>query len=88
MRDRRNHKSPNSAQAEAACAGALGVQLAGDARYFGRPVKKPTIGDSLRLIEKEDIVRANRLMYMVSVLALGGGLGFVLLISKFGLATP
>lgn len=88
MRDRKNHKSPNSAQAEAACAGALGVQLAGDARYFGRLVKKPTIGDSLRLIEREDIVRANQLMYMVSVLALCGGLGLTLLISKLGLTMP
>ena len=30
-RDRRNHKSPNSAQTESACAGALGLRLAGDA---------------------------------------------------------
>ena len=30
-RDRRNHASPNSAQTESACAGALGVQLAGPA---------------------------------------------------------
>ena len=43
-RDRRNHQSPNSAQTEAACAGALGVRLAGDACYGGVPVKKPTIG--------------------------------------------
>lgn len=28
-RDRRNHKSPNSAQTESACAGALGLRLAG-----------------------------------------------------------
>ena len=34
-RDNRNHASPNSAQTEAVCAGALGVQLAGDACYFG-----------------------------------------------------
>ncbi len=34
-RDRRNHASPNSAQTEAVMAGALHVQLAGDAWYFG-----------------------------------------------------
>ena len=62
-RDRRNHASPNSAQTESACAGALGVQLAGDAYYFGELHKKPFIGDSRREIENEDIVRANRLMY-------------------------
>ena len=69
-RDRRNHKSPNSAQSESACAGALGVQLAGDAWYFGKLYHKPTIGDALRPIEPEDIPRANRLMYVASVLTL------------------
>lgn len=69
-RDRRNHKSPNSAQSESACAGALGVQLAGDAWYFGELYHKPTIGDALRPIEPEDIPRANRLMYVASVLTL------------------
>ena len=62
-RDRRNHASPNSAQTEAACAGILHVQLAGDAWYFGRLVKKPLIGDDDRPVEAEDIARANRLMY-------------------------
>ncbi len=47
-RDRRNHASPNSAQTESACAGALGVQLAGPAYYFGEYYDKPTIGDALR----------------------------------------
>lgn len=70
-RDHRNHQSPNSAQTEAACAGALGVRLAGDAHYSGVLVKKPTIGDSRRGVEPEDIRRANRLMYVTSVLALG-----------------
>ena len=62
-RDRFNHKSPNSAQTESVCAGALRVQLAGDAYYFGKLVKKPFIGDASREIENEDIRRANRLMY-------------------------
>ncbi|MCM1527233.1 MAG: adenosylcobinamide-phosphate synthase CbiB [Bacteroides sp.] len=62
-RDRGKHASPNSAQTEAACAGALGIRLAGDARYFGRTVSKPYIGDATRGVECEDIRRANRLMY-------------------------
>ncbi len=70
-RDRRKHKSPNSAQSEAACAGALGIQLAGDASYFGVVHKKPFIGDALRAVEPEDIVRANRLMYAATILAAG-----------------
>lgn len=63
LRDRYKHKSPNSAQTESACAGALGVQLAGDAWYFGKLHKKPFIGDDVRTVETEDIRRANRLMY-------------------------
>ena len=70
QRDRRNHASPNSAQTEAAAAGALGVQLAGDAYYFGKLYKKPTIGDPLRPVEYEDIRRVNRLMYASVCLAL------------------
>lgn len=62
-RDRRKHASPNSAQTEAACAGALGVQLAGDAYYFGELHKKEFIGDAVRRVENEDIRRANKLMY-------------------------
>lgn len=67
-RDRFNHASPNSAQTESVCAGALRVQLAGDAVYFGKPVKKKYIGDGLREIEYEDIKRANRLMYITAFL--------------------
>lgn len=67
-RDRFNHASPNSAQTESVCAGALRVQLAGDAVYFGKLVKKKYIGDGLREIEYEDIKRANRLMYITAFL--------------------
>ena len=77
-RDRRNHASPNPAQTEAAVAGALRVQLAGNAYYFGKLYEKPTIGDKLREVEPEDIRRANRLLYGASVLSvllcLGGRL--------------
>lgn len=73
-RDRRSHASPNSAQTESACAGALNVQLAGPAYYFGEYYKKPTIGDAVRPIEPEDIRRADRMMYAESLLALVLGL--------------
>ncbi len=68
-RDRRNHKSPNSAQTESVCAGALEIELAGDAVYFGKKVEKPTIGDDIRPIELDDIKRANLLMTITSVLS-------------------
>ena len=70
LRDRYNHKSPNSAQTESVMAGALDVQLAGDAWYFGKLCKKPTIGDAIREIEPEDIRRSHTLLYMTAVLAL------------------
>ena len=69
-RDRKKHKSPNAAQTESVCAGALKIQLAGDAVYFGKTVHKETIGDALREPEPEDINRAGRLMYMTSFLTL------------------
>ena len=68
FRDRYNHASPNSAQCESVCAGALGVRLAGDASYFGKVVHKPFIGDKTREIEPRDIQRANRLMFLTGIL--------------------
>ena len=77
-RDRRNHASPNSAQTEAAMAGALDVQLAGNAYYFGKLYEKPTIGDVKRQIEPKDIRRANRLMYGTAVLMVIVGVGVLI----------
>lgn len=69
-RDRKKHASPNAAQTESVCAGALRVQLAGDAVYFGKLYKKEFIGDSLRPIEPQDIRRTQRLMYVTALLVL------------------
>ncbi len=68
-RDSRKHASPNSAQTEAAMAGALGVQLAGPAIYFGKVYDKPFIGDPLRPVEERDILRANHIFLAGSCLA-------------------
>lgn len=67
-RDRRNHASPNSAQTEAVMAGALRIRLAGDAWYFGTLHKKPYIGDDLRPVEPEDILRSHKLLYTTAAL--------------------
>lgn len=69
-RDRRKHASPNAAQTEAAMAGALGIRLAGPASYFGTRYDKPYIGDAVREIQAEDILRANRMISCGSVLGL------------------
>ena len=70
LRDRKKHKSPNSAHTEAAAAGALDIQLGGSSFYFGKRVEKPTIGDPLRPVEPADILRCNRLMYAAAFLAM------------------
>ena len=67
-RDRFNHASPNSAQTESVCAGALGLQLAGPASYFGKVVDKKFIGDKTREITPLDIKKANRLMFATSLI--------------------
>ena len=69
-RDSRNHASPNSAQTESVMAGALDVQLAGNAYYFGKLYEKPTIGDPDRPVEPEDIPGCCRLMYGAAFLGL------------------
>ena len=74
-RDRYHHASPNSAQTEAVCAGALEVQLAGDAYYFGKLYEKPFIGDPVRPVCPEDIPLACRLMYGTALLTLILGAG-------------
>ena len=51
-------------------AGALGIQLAGDAWYFGKLHKKDFLGDKRREVEIEDIPRSHRLMLATCLLAL------------------
>lgn len=69
-RDRRRHLSPNSAQCEAAMAGALGLRLCGPASYDGVLHEKPWIGDEKNQIRPADIRRACRMDYAGAVLAL------------------
>lgn len=69
-RDRKQHASPNAGHPEAAMAGALGIQLGGPASYGGRQEDKPSLGDPRRPIQARDILQANRLMYMTSLLML------------------
>lgn len=71
-RDRFNHASPNSAQGEAACAGALHLRLAGDAWYFGTLYKKPYIGDDDRPIRPDDIKGVCSLMFGTQGLLMAG----------------
>ncbi len=67
LRDGRNHSSPNSGISEAAVAGSLGIQLGGENRYFGEIVRKPTIGDKIKEVEKRDIQKAWVIMFASSL---------------------
>ena len=69
-RDRYHHLSPNSAMTESVTAGALNIQLGGDHYYFGKLVHKETIGDDIRPVCPQDIMQANRLLYMTAVVSL------------------
>ena len=61
-RDRKKSTSPNSGQCESAVAGALGVQLLGDATYFGQVVHKETVGDATHPICPANIITSITLM--------------------------
>ncbi|HEX4148083.1 MAG TPA: adenosylcobinamide-phosphate synthase CbiB, partial [Pirellulales bacterium] len=78
-RDGHKTASPNAGISEAAVAGALGVQLGGVNFYGGEPVAGPLLGDPLRPLERADIPRTIRLMYVVSLLTLVTSLGMRML---------
>ena len=69
-RDHQHHASPNSGWPEAAAAGALGLQLGGDAVYFGKIVSKPLIGEALVLPQPQHILLVCRLVLTASFLCL------------------
>jgi adenosylcobinamide-phosphate synthase len=67
-RDGRRHASPNAGLAEAAFAGALGVQLGGPAMREGQWIDSPLLGDPRQLPTPAHITRAVRLMYVCTAL--------------------
>ena len=78
-RDRYNHTSPNSAHPESAVAGALGIRLGGANYYFGKIVKKPTIGDKNKVIEISDLYKTNNILLVVTLLGFSVGLIIIVL---------
>ena len=80
-RDRLKHLSPNSGNPESVWAGALNIQLGGDAYYFGKRYEKATLGNPDRYPEAEDINRSVRLMYVTSIASLIAFISIRLLIA-------
>ena len=77
-RDRLKSPSPNSAQTESVCAGALHLKLLGDTWYFGELHHKAEIGDGDRAVEPLDITRAVSLMVRTSLLLYAIGIAVLL----------
>lgn len=69
-RDRKNHKSPNGGYLEAPASGALGIQLGGSHVYHGVEIYKPTIGESLKVVDRFDILKMNLLLYCSSTIGM------------------
>lgn len=62
LNDRLKHKSPNSANAESAFAGVLGVRLGGGAYYNGKLESRPFLNENGSEVVTADILRAWRLL--------------------------
>ena len=68
IRDHGGTASPNAGYPEAAMAGALGIQLGGEASYFGKITIKPTIGDNTRKPVAGDISKSLKIIAVSVVL--------------------
>lgn len=66
------HPSPNSGIPESAAAGALGIQLGGVNFYDGHKSERARMGWALRDLKPSDIKSVIYMLYMVSMLWMGG----------------
>ena len=82
-RDRLKSPSPNSAQTESVCAGALHLKLLGDTWYFGELHHKQEIGDGGRPVEPGDITRSVRLMNRCTTLMFAAGIAVLIAVLIF-----
>jgi adenosylcobinamide-phosphate synthase len=70
-RDHANHLSPNAGYPEAALAGAFGIRLGGPSIYFGKEVRKPSMGDDLKPVGIEMLKEGRVLCLVTAILSLG-----------------
>ncbi len=71
-RDARKHQSPNAGHPESAMAGALGVQLGGDAIYGGELEPRATLGDAENPITCQSIELSRSILHYATAIALIG----------------
>jgi adenosylcobinamide-phosphate synthase len=69
--DARKHASPNAGFPEATMAGALGIELGGDAVYAGEIEHRARLGGAQRAVEVADIGAARRLMRIATAIGFG-----------------
>jgi adenosylcobinamide-phosphate synthase len=67
--DARRHASPNAGWPEAAVAGALGIELGGDAIYAGEIERRASMGNADRKPEVADIAAARAMMRIATATA-------------------
>ncbi len=67
--DARKHSSPNAGFPEAAMAGALGVQLGGNAFYDGTVEHRAVLGRAERAMDVDDITVARRVVRIAATIA-------------------
>jgi adenosylcobinamide-phosphate synthase len=69
--DARKHASPNAGFPEATMAGALGIELGGDAIYAGEVEHRARLGRAERAASVADISQARRLMQLATAIGFG-----------------
>ncbi|MEA3424522.1 MAG: adenosylcobinamide-phosphate synthase CbiB [Bacillota bacterium] len=69
IRDAKKHASPNAGYPEAAVAGALNIALCGPSVYHGKIYDKLWLGDSSNEIKLEDIKATEKMMLILSIIA-------------------
>ncbi len=74
VKDAGNHPSPNAGYPEAAAAGAINIRLGGTNNYSGRIETRPYIGDGTKKLEREDIRKVVKLMYLSVLLMISGSI--------------
>lgn len=70
LADGSKHESPNAGYPEAAMAGALGIELGGDAFYAGELVRHPSLGHSEVPLDLDALRSARIIMWVASAIAL------------------